>query len=858
MQDLRERVEDLALSEESAALSVREAEQRLAEVRADGRSTDLERARAELSYRESLNRLEDIRIEQQRAAEDKAAADAKGVDGSDQVAAANRRLIDAQEGVGDAERAVADARTQAARDAQRDAEAIRDAQQRVTEAELGAVAARRQAAYQVAQAQQSIVDAQRAVQQASQQAGAAGGGGIDRVAQAMAGLSPVAREFALFLRGFIDGPLKELRQAGQNNLLPGLQRGLEALVPIMASDLTPAFAEFSKTLGDMFADAIPMAGRFASSLLTFGSDTLDALRPLGPIFDAFIISFDAMADRVAANGTLADGMSGLSAVLGALLGNLPLLIEVGLQVMGVIGEPLADAVNALLPAILALAEALGPLLAGTLEALVPLLESFTGFVTEHPALVRALTVAVVGLVTGFQALGPIGAVVGALSSPIGAVVAVVAALAAGIGYAYTHSATFRAEVGRMWEALQKAGSTIREMVGPALDRLGRAIKNDLAPAFTGLAEEIAPVVTWLVDKLGPAVGAWLTIVVTQAELAVKALSAVFDVIGWIVDKIPGIDKVKESFDDAATSSADYGDEVETMGRKSDDARRAQDELARAMDKVVDQALAGRSAERDYYEAVDRATQAVAANGRTLSVHTQAGRDNAAALDNQAARANAYTKSLADNGAAQKTLDSALATQRSSLVKTATQMGMTKAQAEAYADRVLKIPKTATTAVALSGYSNTMGNLQSLINRIALVNGKRVSIQVETNAANVREDRVAARAKGGPVERGVPYVVGEDRPELFVPDEPGMIIPDLGLVRSSLAPYTQRPTLAGPDGLASGTQPGGGGVRIDNLNIQLPAPSGSWDMASEEDRRRMADQMARAMRDAIVRLEGASR
>lgn len=35
-----------------------------------------------------------------------------------------------------------------------------------------------------------------------------------------------------------------------------------------------------------------------------------------------------------------------------------------------------------------------------------------------------------------------------------------------------------------------------------------------------------------------------------------------------------------------------------------------------------------------------------------------------------------------------------------------------------------------------------------------------------------------RAAGGPVSRGVPYVVGEDRPELFVPDMNGRIIPSV--------------------------------------------------------------------------------
>lgn len=40
-----------------------------------------------------------------------------------------------------------------------------------------------------------------------------------------------------------------------------------------------------------------------------------------------------------------------------------------------------------------------------------------------------------------------------------------------------------------------------------------------------------------------------------------------------------------------------------------------------------------------------------------------------------------------------------------------------------------------------------------------------------------------RARGGPVKRGKPYIVGEDGAEVFVPYAPGFIIPN------NAAPYT---------------------------------------------------------------------
>ncbi len=43
--------------------------------------------------------------------------------------------------------------------------------------------------------------------------------------------------------------------------------------------------------------------------------------------------------------------------------------------------------------------------------------------------------------------------------------------------------------------------------------------------------------------------------------------------------------------------------------------------------------------------------------------------------------------------------------------------------------------------------------------------------------------IPKREMGGPVKAGQPYIVGEKRPELFVPDQNGTIIPDLSTVRS---------------------------------------------------------------------------
>ena len=50
--------------------------------------------------------------------------------------------------------------------------------------------------------------------------------------------------------------------------------------------------------------------------------------------------------------------------------------------------------------------------------------------------------------------------------------------------------------------------------------------------------------------------------------------------------------------------------------------------------------------------------------------------------------------------------------------------------------------------------------------------------VTLNANNGGSFRLQYREAGGPVMAGVPYVVGEKRPELFVPDVPGYVLPSV--------------------------------------------------------------------------------
>lgn len=72
--------------------------------------------------------------------------------------------------------------------------------------------------------------------------------------------------------------------------------------------------------------------------------------------------------------------------------------------------------------------------------------------------------------------------------------------------------------------------------------------------------------------------------------------------------------------------------------------------------------------------------------------------------------------------------------------------------------------------------------------------------------NDNAEFVQARANGGPVQAGQPYVVGENQPELFVPNQSGTILPS---VQAPLTPPTGTP------GLNSFSNSAGLGFILDN-------------------------------------------
>ncbi len=216
LEDLDSAIKSNATSIKQANLDLADAEAALARVR-DQPANSRARQEAQIAYERARQNLDDLTVREGRLAEEKQRANRAGIEGSQQVVAAQERIQDAQRRVQDAERAVAEARTAAAEQA-------------------------RQSAFSIAQAQQAVIAAQRSAATAAVSAASTAGGAMDELRAKMDALSPAGQRFARFIADLQPELLTLRRNAEQ--ALPGLQRGIEEILPNL-----PKLNDFVRRMG---------------------------------------------------------------------------------------------------------------------------------------------------------------------------------------------------------------------------------------------------------------------------------------------------------------------------------------------------------------------------------------------------------------------------------------------------------------------------------------------------------------------------------------------------------------------------------------------------------------------------------
>jgi hypothetical protein len=234
LEDLAFQSQDNALAQQRAQLDLQQAQFQLNQIdpTLGGGNQQQE---AQLAVDEARQRLLELQAQGRRLAEDKAAADKAGVDGSRQVTAAQDALVAANERVQQAQdqvRASADAVTQAQVDGAR----------QVDQAKQAVIAATRQA-----EAAERGVTAALAQQAAEADKTTAS---QSKLAAAMAKLSPEGQQFARFIESDLIPKYRQLQATAQAGLLPGVESGIRAAMPQFGL-LDSIVGELARGLGDL-------------------------------------------------------------------------------------------------------------------------------------------------------------------------------------------------------------------------------------------------------------------------------------------------------------------------------------------------------------------------------------------------------------------------------------------------------------------------------------------------------------------------------------------------------------------------------------------------------------------------------
>jgi len=193
----------------------------------------------------------------------------------------------------------------------------------------------------------------------------------------------------------------------------------------------------------------------------------------------------------------------------------------------------------------------------------------------------------------------------------------------------------------------------------------------------------------------------------------------------------------EAAKDATNKAAALADAQTALAAEATKAKDAIDAEVQALQSAGLVVLSTREAVRQFKQAQVDATDAIKKNGTSLDVNTQKGRDNAGVLDKVASSALGLADSIYKQTGSEEKMRGSLIASRASLVETAMKFGMTKAQANAYADSIIKIPASKLTKaeIATAAAAAKITALKAQIN--AIRQGRVPGVDANTAAGKAK-------------------------------------------------------------------------------------------------------------------------
>ncbi|MFC6156146.1 hypothetical protein [Kribbella jiaozuonensis] len=231
---------------------------------------------------------------------------------------------------------------------------------------------------------------------------------------------------------------------------------------------------------------------------------------------------------------------------------------------------------------------------------------------------------------------------------------------------------------------------------------------------------------------------------------------------------------------AGNAVAGAGTQAESAAAKFDRQTKATDALIQSTFRLQNLALGLAGAEVNFQASLDAASASVKDNGKNLDINSEKGRNNKSALIALAQAANQQTQSMIESGAGTAAAGRSAENARSSFVRIATQMGLSKKEADRLATSLIGIPPNKTSNVQVNGATAAKGSVDALGRSIKNLPSTKV-VTVKYTVAGIPRSTPsniigsAGRASGGPTQPFQTYKVGERGPEwLTMGSQPGFI------------------------------------------------------------------------------------
>jgi hypothetical protein len=518
-EDLTSSIKANSLSERQSILDVAEAKEALDKIIANPRATQEEREQAAITYEREVLQLEDVRRRRVELADEQAKANAKGLEGSDEVTRARDRLAVADQRVADAARTLGDALREQNQERLDSARSIADAEARLGEARIQQDIQSRKSADSLASATQALVSAQRQLESAYLTSAAAGGDALENLNEAMAALSPTAREFARYIFSLkdeflalkfaaSDGMLSGLQTAIQN-VMPGFE-GLRGFIADVSDGIGELFVRFSQDLQnptfqkffDYIRDsAVPSMDR----LYTISSNLTEGLINLFLAFTPFNEDvgggLESLTERFRVWSETLDQNQGFQKFLAYVQDNAPKVWNLLTETARFLG----DVVHAAAPIGTIVVDVFTKMFEWINKIPQPALTAIIGALSGI-----ALGLTILGAATAAYALGTAGAIVAAVGTYIGA-----------IAVLYAQSETFRNVVQTVFSAIATGVIWLWESaIKPAAE--------GISTIFRWLGENVIfPIAQMIVTYFGMIGAIWADVYKRFIEPYVTALASIF-------------------------------------------------------------------------------------------------------------------------------------------------------------------------------------------------------------------------------------------------------------------------------------------------------------------------------------------